>query len=236
MKFYCPNFPYMYSYFVIQFQLPMIEYKKGGVIMKTNKGFTLVELIIVVAIIAVLATVLAPQYLQYVERSRESNDLQLATNIMDASVIAAANPQNNVPAGRYFTVFWSTDTLSDSQPFGGMLCVTLASPTTRESVISNDGATPVSDVDTIEAFAKELFTSLGVDESDIVLNTGSGETSGWWAPLPEAQSLIANQAKFYFHIHTSTGQIALAEYVGGVSNVGSPNQWLDIGVNAIPAP
>lgn len=42
--------------------------------MKSNKGFSLVELIIVVAIMAILVGVLAPQYIKYVERSKVAAD------------------------------------------------------------------------------------------------------------------------------------------------------------------
>ena len=58
-----------------------------------NKGFSLVELIIVIAIMAILIVVLAPQYLKYVEKSRNSTDLQSATEFKDACEIWAADPE-----------------------------------------------------------------------------------------------------------------------------------------------
>lgn len=58
-----------------------------------NKGFSLVELIIVVAIMAVLIGVLAPQYLKYVERSRQSTDKQNVDAIINAVRIYAIDPE-----------------------------------------------------------------------------------------------------------------------------------------------
>lgn len=52
-----------------------------------NKGFSLVELIIVIAIMAVLVGVLAPQFMKYVEQSRKATDIQNAEMIRD-SVLA----------------------------------------------------------------------------------------------------------------------------------------------------
>lgn len=56
-----------------------------------NKGFSLMELIIVVAIMAVLIGVLAPQYLKYVEKSRQSADLQAIDTLISAVEIYSAN-------------------------------------------------------------------------------------------------------------------------------------------------
>lgn len=58
---------------------------------KNNKGFSLVELIIVIAIMAVLMAVLAPQFLRYIERSRLQSDNTAIGEIANACKIACAN-------------------------------------------------------------------------------------------------------------------------------------------------
>lgn len=51
---------------------------------KNNKGFSLVELIVVIAIMAVLVGVIAPQFLDYVNKSKRSTDITNAQNIASA--------------------------------------------------------------------------------------------------------------------------------------------------------
>ena len=71
---------------------------------KDNQGFSLVELIIVIAIMAVLVGVLAPAYLRYVEKSRKSADVQAVDAVMRAMEAAAIDPSLNVTDGTYMKV------------------------------------------------------------------------------------------------------------------------------------
>ena len=51
---------------------------------KNNKGFSLVELIVVIAIMVVLVAVLAPVFTKYIESSRRSTDVQNANQIAES--------------------------------------------------------------------------------------------------------------------------------------------------------
>ena len=57
---------------------------------ENEKGFSLVELIIVVAIMAILIGTLAPQYIKYVEKSKTSADKELLDDVFRACSTASA--------------------------------------------------------------------------------------------------------------------------------------------------
>ena len=66
---------------------------------KNNKGFTLVELIIVIAIIAILVVVLAPNYVKYVEKSRWSADQNTSSELLSEVKTAIVTAQEDSTTG-----------------------------------------------------------------------------------------------------------------------------------------
>lgn len=90
---------------------------------QNNKGFSLVELIVVVAIMAVLVGVLAPAYLQYVEKAREQVCHTNADNYIRAIAFEAQtvekyrteilalkdDPNQSEKLEAYFNANWPTE-------------------------------------------------------------------------------------------------------------------------------
>ncbi|MFV0342914.1 MAG: type II secretion system protein [Anaerocolumna sp.] len=67
--------------------------KKNNKKKLNNKGFSLVELIIVIGIMAILSGALAPQVIKYLDKSRKAADIQTAQTIATAVNAALTNEQ-----------------------------------------------------------------------------------------------------------------------------------------------
>jgi type IV pilus assembly protein PilA len=116
--------------------------------MKGDAGFSLVELIIVIAIMAALVAILAPQYLKYVERSRIAADQTVLNEIATAVKTTAADPDGNYSWGTSGDI-----TVTFSGSAGGKLTL---QPTTPAE------------------FGKNLQAALGTDS--ITLTSSVGKT------------------------------------------------------------
>ncbi len=84
--------------------------------MKNNKGFSLVELIIVIAIMAILVGVMAPQLIKYIEKTNVSSDTQLADTVKSAVTTAIMDPAVITSSGYSFK---NTSAKLDSLNLGG---------------------------------------------------------------------------------------------------------------------
>lgn len=130
-----------------------------------NKGFSLVELIIVVAIMAVLIGVLAPTYMQYVEKSKRSADLDNYQAIISAVQIYCADPDSTPITGGTLTV----DT-------NGVVTV----DANLEAVLTNAGITvnqtldPVTGAVTSRVVAGMEIESTDFNDADLSVTVSGG--------------------------------------------------------------
>ena len=74
---------------------------------KENSGFSLVELIIVIAIMSVLIGLLAPQYLKYVVKARKSSDVKTIDEISSAALVMSEDDSvyGDLTQGDYIITF-----------------------------------------------------------------------------------------------------------------------------------
>ena len=79
----------------------------------SNKGFSMVELIIVIAIMAILAAALAPALIKYINKSRLSTDVQTGTTIASAinAALAVESAYDSCSANHYDSGVWALNNI-----------------------------------------------------------------------------------------------------------------------------
>ena len=150
-----------------------------------NKGFSLVELIIVIAIMAILIGVMAPQLLRYVERTRVSSDTQLADSVRTAVRTAMMDPVviNDDSATSAIAVFNSAApnrtsavnlTTLGGTMFGDAIMETLGVSALAD-VADDLQSTPVNASSNMEIL---VWSQGGNDVGVVITNSNDGSGSG----------------------------------------------------------
>ena len=76
-----------------------------------NKGFSLIELIIVIAIMAILVGIVGTQVVPFLEKSREAKDGQIISSVLTRATAAFASNAADCPlpsSGKQSFTLWST--------------------------------------------------------------------------------------------------------------------------------
>ncbi len=116
--------------------------RKGERVMKklNNKGFSLVELIIVIAIMAVLIGVLAPQFIKYVEKSKQSKDITNLDSCVEAVKVYYADRSMASTVKIDGNPYKSSDSNKALSDAGATACsVTGKWTTAPEATVTSDG-------------------------------------------------------------------------------------------------
>jgi prepilin-type N-terminal cleavage/methylation domain-containing protein len=138
---------------------------------KNNKGFSLVELIVVVAIMAVLMTVLAPTLLRYVESSRQQKDESAVAEVINAVNLALADETVNGAVSNKTTIVCSGTGASGS--------ITTTDDTS--SALLNEIHNSIADTSlkfTSKAHSAQKYV-ITLDDSNGSLQATAYNTSGW---------------------------------------------------------
>lgn len=115
-----------------------------------NKGFSLVELIVVVLIMAIVAVALAPQVMKWVENSRLSKDIDTRNTLREQCEIALAdNAAFNCVKDKNYTI-----------------TMTKTGGTDPTFVYTEDGSTPITPDPDSDAYWGNLLKVTGVNDFD----------------------------------------------------------------------
>ena len=107
---------------------------------KTNKGFSMVELIIVIAIMAILAGALAPTLIKYINRSRISSDITSGDSIASAIQTALTNEDIDDATADFSYTPYGTGSMASTTSLGAELEKTLGQATSVKQKAKKDAS------------------------------------------------------------------------------------------------
>ncbi len=192
--------------------------------MKNKKGFTIVELVIVIAVIAILAAVLIPTFSGVIQRANESSALQTVTSAM--KTVLAQSLSATIADGTYFCVGDKSGVQYiyefDNQKMG---TDNLYSKTASENILYGKTTDESQKLNTlILPVDGELPSKTDTTLAILTAILGQTVTAADIKPVTNAdntvKALLAANAKYYIDIDLDPGTEAeKIFYVGILTNV-----------------
>lgn len=148
---------------------------------KKNGGFTLIELMVVLAIIAVLAAVMVPQYMQYLGKSKISADKATAGGILSAAKVAATD---TATVTSDFKVTWDGTNVTVAKGADGSASDTELAAVAQDiakslAVSYSSGASFTLGAQGRSSSTKTYVAYFTVDDGVTKASTDTNEI-GWW--------------------------------------------------------
>ncbi|MDO5156091.1 MAG: prepilin-type N-terminal cleavage/methylation domain-containing protein [Eubacteriales bacterium] len=133
---------------------------------KSNKGFSLVELIIVIAIMAILAGALAPALMKYINKTRLASDISAGQTVAKAVQAAMSNETAfNEMKSTFTCSYTATDISAQSGPCFTAECASVCDWTKAVSKAKKDmngsAITPGNYTVSVDVATNSIVVKLG---------------------------------------------------------------------------
>ncbi len=161
---------------------------------KTKKGFTIVELVVVIAVIAILAAVLIPTFISIVNKAKVSNDNQLVRNLNTALITEEVSGNKAENMSQAIKIAEDYGYLLDNLQAKAEGCILLWNQTSNRFYVKN--GTEITSNPEVTEFPTENYT--------------------YWAI---AKTLSAEHSTF---LTEGSGDIAVTDFGVDVSGISSP--------------
>jgi prepilin-type N-terminal cleavage/methylation domain-containing protein len=148
--------------------------------MKNDRGFSLVELIIVIAIMAVLVGVVGTQVIPYMESSKQAKDIQILSSYATAGVMAYASHPDVAPVSGTMTITIESDGTDDTFTCDDTNAQKIADE--LNNLIGRDAVTeaaslfqskmfrPTVKIEVVYDFSDRTIKVLAIDGSNVTIN------------------------------------------------------------------
>lgn len=175
-----------------------------------NKGFSLVELIIVIAIMAILAGAIAPALIRYIDKSRKSNDVSSCKTIKTAIETALGNESVyellTTGSGAYCYVYITPGQVTGTTTTtGAQSCINFEGQST-ESVINGK-----NNADLVVLAKDEIGTNIGEKTPKLKYRKNAKDKSSASVPTEFVGVVSKNGTVYVFISVTGEGTMTVSE-------------------------